>query len=61
MTTASAILHTLRDSGPADITELCDVLAHTEPSAAHEHVCLDLHGLIRADKVAVNMGIYSAV
>ena len=61
MTTASAILHTLSDSGPADITELCRTLAATEPSAAREHVCQELHGLIRADKVAVNMGIYSAI
>lgn len=61
MKTADSILATLSDSGPADITELCRTLAATEPSAAHEHVCLELHGLIRADKVAVNMGIYSAV
>lgn len=58
MNTASAILATLSDSGPANIRELCDVLAHTEPSAAREHVCQELHGLIRADKVAVSMGIY---
>lgn len=61
MNTASAILTTLSDSGSADITELCRTLAATEPSAAREHVCQELHGLIRADKVAVNMGIYSAV
>lgn len=58
MNTSNAILHTLRDSGPADITELCNTLAATEPSAAREHVCQELHGLIRADKVAVSMGIY---
>lgn len=58
MNTSTAILATLSDSGPANIRELCNVLAHTEPSAAHEHVCLELHGLIRADKVAVSMGIY---
>lgn len=59
MRTAQAILATLSDSGPADIRELCDVLAATEPSAAHEHVCLELYGLIRADKVKVECGIYS--
>lgn len=58
MNTSSAILATLSDSGPANIRELCDVLAHTEPSAVREHVCQELHGLIRADKVAVSMGIY---
>lgn len=58
MNTASAILATLSDSGPASIRELCDTLAATEPSAAREHVCQELHGLIRADKVAVSMGIY---
>lgn len=61
MTTASAILATLQDSGPANIRELCNVLAHTEPSAAREHVCQELHGLIRQSKVAVSCGIYSAV
>lgn len=61
MTTASAILATLQDSGPANIRELCNVLAATEPSAAHEHVCFELHGLIRKNLVAVNMGEYSAV
>lgn len=61
MNTSSAILATLSDSGPASIRELCDTLAHTEPSAAHEHVCLELYGLIRADKVAVSCGIYSAI
>lgn len=61
MNTASAILATLQDSGPANIRELCDVLAHTEPSAAHEHVCLELHGLIRQSKVAVSCGMYRAV
>jgi len=58
MNTASAILATLQDIGPANIRELCDVLAHTEQSAAREHVCLELHGLIRADKVSVSCGIY---
>ena len=58
MRTAQAILATLQDSGPASIRELYDVLAATEPSAAREHVCQELHGLIRADKVAVSMGIY---
>ncbi|WP_443700137.1 hypothetical protein [Pseudomonas sp.] len=58
MHTAQAILATLSDSGPANIRELCDVLAHTEPSAAHEHVCLELHGLIRQDRVKVDCGIY---
>ena len=61
MNTSNAILATLQDSGPANIRELCDVLAHTEPSAAHEHVCLELHGLIRKNLVAVSMGEYSAV
>lgn len=50
---ASAILATLSDSGPANMRELCDALAHTEPSAAHEHVCLELHGLIRQDRMKV--------
>lgn len=61
MNTAKAILHTLSDSGPADITELCRTLAATEPSAAREHVCQELHGLIRQNLVAVDLGIYSAV
>lgn len=61
MTTASAILATLSDSGPADITELCRTLAATEPSAAREHVCQEPHGLIRQNKVAVSCGVYSAV
>lgn len=58
MTAASLILSTLSDSGPANIRELCDVLAHTEPSAAREHVCQELHGLIRQDRVKVECGIY---
>lgn len=58
MMTASAILYTLRDSGPANIRELCDTLAATEPSAAREHVCQELHGLIRQDRVKVDCGIY---
>lgn len=58
MNTSNAILHTLRDSGPANIRELCDVLAHTEQSAAREHVCQELHGLIRQDRVKVECGIY---
>lgn len=61
MSTASAILATLSDSGPADITELCNTLAHTEPSAAREHVCQELHGLIRQNLVAVDLGVYRAV
>lgn len=61
MTTASAILATLSDSGPADITELCRTLAATEPSAAREHVCQELHGLIRQNLVAVDLGVYRAV
>lgn len=61
MSTASAILATLSDSGPASIRELCDTLAATEPSAAREHVCQELYGLIRADKVKVECGIYSAI
>lgn len=61
MTIASAILATLSDSGPADITELCRTLAATEPSAAREHVCQELHGLIRQNLVAVDLGIYSAI
>ena len=61
MITASAILATLQDSGPANIRELCDVLAHTEPSAEREHVCQELHGLIRQNLVAVDLGIYCAV
>ena len=61
MNTASAILATLSDSGPASIRELYDVLAATEPSAAREHVCQELHGLIRKNLVAVDLGIYSAV
>lgn len=61
MRTAQAILATLQDSGPASIRELCDTLAATEPSAAREHVCQELHGLIRADKVKVDLGIYSAI
>jgi hypothetical protein len=61
MNTASAILSTLSDSGPANIRELCDVLAHTEPSAAREHVCLELHGLIRQNLVAVDLGAYRAI
>lgn len=61
MNTSNAILHTLRDSGPADITELCRTLAATEPSAAREHVCQDLHGLIRQNLVAVDLGVYRAV
>lgn len=59
MNTSNAILATLSDSGPANIRELCDVLAHTEPSAAREHVCQELHGLIRQDRVKVDCGIYS--
>lgn len=58
MNTANAILATLQDSGPANIRELCDVLAATEPSAAREHVCQELHGLIRQDRVKVECGIY---
>lgn len=61
MNTSSAILATLSDSGPANIRELCDTLAHTEPSAAREHVCQELHGLIRQNRVAVDLGIYSAI
>lgn len=61
MNAASLILATLSDSGPADITELCNTLAHTEPSAAREHVCQDLHGLIRQNLVAVDLGVYRAV
>ena len=61
MNTAGAILATLQDSGPATIRELCDTLAKTEPSAAREHVCQELHGLIRQNLVAVDLGIYSAV
>lgn len=61
MHTAQAILATLSDSGPADITELCRTLAATEPSAAREHVCLELHGLIRQNLVAVDLGVYRAV
>ena len=61
MNTSNAILHTLRDSGPADITELCNTLAATEPSAAREHVCQELHGLIRQNLVKVDLGIYSVV
>lgn len=61
MNTANAILATLQDSGPASIREPCDVLAHTEPSAAHEHVCQELHGLIRANRVAVDLCIYLAI
>ena len=61
MTAASLILSTLSDSGPASIRELYDVLAHTEPSAAREHVCQELHGLIRQNLVAVDLGVYRAV
>lgn len=61
MKTAQAILATLSDSGPANIRELCDVLAATEPSAAREHVCQELHGLIRQNLVAVDLGVYRAV
>lgn len=61
MTTADAILHTLSDSGPANIGELFAVLYATRGSINHEHVCLDLHGLVRAGKVSASMGIYSAV
>lgn len=58
MKTSTAILATLSDSGPADITELCRTLAATEPSAAREHVCQELYGLIRQDRVKVDCGIY---
>lgn len=61
METKQAILSTLQDSGPATIRELCDTLAQTEPSAAREHVCQELYGLIREELVAVDLGIYSAV
>lgn len=61
MNTSNAILATLQDSGPANIRELCDVLAHTEPSAAREHVCQELYGLIRQNLVAVDLGVYRAV
>ena len=65
MNTVSAILATLQDSGPADICELHAVIAHRsefdQEPRAREHVELELHGLIRADKVAVNMGIYSVI
>lgn len=61
MNTSSAILATLSDSGPADITELCRTLAATGPSAAREHVCQELHGLIRKNLVAVDLGVYRAV
>ncbi len=58
MNTASAILATLSDSGPANMRDLFDVLYATRGGINHEHVCLDLHGLVRADKVSVSMGIY---
>lgn len=58
MNTSAAILATLSDGGPENIRELCDVLVHTDPSAAREHVCLELHGLIRQDRVKVECGIY---
>ena len=61
MNTSTAILATLSDSGSANIRELCNVLAATEPSAAHEHVCLELHGLIRQNLVAVDLGVYRAI
>lgn len=61
MNTKNAIIFTLKDSGPANIRELCDVLAHTEPSAAREHVCQELHGLIRQNLVAVDLGVYRAI
>jgi len=61
METKKAILATLQDSGPATIRELYDVMAATEPSAAREHVCQELHGLIRQNLVKVDLGIYSAI
>lgn len=56
--TASAILATLSDSGPASMRELCDTLHATRGAVDHERVCQELYGLIRADKVAVSCGIY---
>lgn len=61
METKQAILSTLQDSGPADIRELWDTLSVTRPNVSHEHVCMELHTLIRECKVEVNMGTYSAV
>ena len=58
MSTASAILATLSDSGPANMPELFDVLYATRGSINHEHVCLELHGLVRENKVSASMGIY---
>lgn len=57
---AKAILHTLTDSGPADVREINDTLASTGP-VSREHVCLELHNLIRAGLVSVSCGLYSAV
>jgi hypothetical protein len=58
MTTSDAIIATLSDSGPANIGELFAVLYATRGKINHEHVCLELFGLVRADKVSVSMGIY---
>lgn len=58
MTTASAILATLQDSGPANMREICDTLHATRGIVDHERVCLELYWLIRSDKVKVECGIY---
>lgn len=58
MNTSAAILYTLRDSGPATIRELFDVLYATRGGINHEYVCLELLGLVRENKVSVSMGIY---
>lgn len=66
METKDAILIVLKQSGPATMRELCDALAHRGefdpgPPRPREHVCQELYGLIRANLVAVDLGIYSAV
>lgn len=61
MNTSDAIFATLSDSGPANMSELFAVLYATRGSINHEHVCLDLFGLVRAGKVSVSMGIYTAI
>lgn len=63
MRTAQAILATLQDSGPADICEIHATLAYRsefdKEQREREHVELELHGLIRQDRVKVECGIYS--
>lgn len=62
MNTSTAILTTLSDSGPAEICELHAVISHRsefdQEPRAREHVELELHGLIRQDRVKVECGIY---